>query len=74
MRKITLTSREIKFIKEHISNRKIGLTMDDLTQEELEQLEEEIKKVEENGPCFLDGVLFSIPPYSRSRINKRMKK
>lgn len=50
------------------------LTMDDLTQEELEQLEEEIKEVEENGPCFLDGVLFSIPPYSRSRISKRMKK
>ena len=61
-------------IKKALAENGHGLTIDDLTQEELEQLEEEIKKVEENGPCFLDGVLFSIPPYSRSRISKRMKK
>ena len=48
----------------------IDLTVDDLTQEELEQLEEQIKAEEENGgPCFLDGVL-SDPTILFRRLSK----
>lgn len=38
-----------------------GLSIDDLTQEELEELKWEIKAKEE-GHSFLDGVLSSIAP------------
>lgn len=38
-----------------------GLSIDDLTEEELEELKWEIKAKEE-GRFFLDGVLFSIAP------------
>lgn len=38
-----------------------GLTLDDLTSEELEELKREIKAKEE-GNTILDGVLFSIAP------------
>lgn len=39
-----------------------NLTIDDLTQQELEMLKEEII-AEENGEIVLDGVLSFIPPY-----------
>lgn len=39
-----------------------GLSIDDLTEEEMEELKLEIKAKEE-GQSFLDGVLFSIDPY-----------
>ena len=38
-----------------------GLSLDDLTKEELEELKSEIKAKEE-GQIVLDGVLFSIAP------------
>ena len=38
-----------------------GLSLDDLTKEELEELKSEIKAKEE-GQVVLDGVLFSIAP------------
>lgn len=38
-----------------------GLSIDDLTKEELEELKREIKAKEE-GQSLLDGVLFSIAP------------
>lgn len=38
-----------------------GLSLDDLTKEELEELKSEIKAKEE-GHIVLDGVLFSIAP------------
>lgn len=39
-----------------------GLSIDDLTEEEMEELKLEIKAKEE-GQSFLDGVLFSIDRY-----------
>lgn len=48
-----------------------GFTKDMLTAEELKKLEEEIL-LKEQGYFILDGVLSSIPLYSRER-NLRMK-
>ena len=39
-----------------------NLTINDLTQQELEMLKEEVK-AEEKGEIVLDGVLSFIPPY-----------
>lgn len=39
-----------------------GLSIEDLTEEEMEELKLEIK-AEEEGQSFLDGVLFSIDRY-----------
>jgi hypothetical protein len=49
-----------------------GFTKDMLTAEELKKLEEEIL-LKEQGYFILDGILESIPVYSRER-NLRMKK
>lgn len=46
-----------------------GFTKDMLTAEELKQLEQEIE-LKEQGYLILDGVLSSIPVYSRERYLK----
>lgn len=47
-----------------------GFTKDMLTAEELKQLEQEIE-LKEQGYLILDGVLSSIPVYSRERYLKK---
>lgn len=44
-----------------------GLSLDDLTKEELEELKHEIEE-KEHGVSFLDGVLSGISPY---RVKKK---
>lgn len=51
-------------IKEELDT--YGLSIEDLTEEELEELKREIMAKEE-GHSILDGVLFSIPLYGRRK-------
>lgn len=50
-----------------------GLTENQLTKEELEQLKEEIK-AKEQGMCILDSVLDNPSLYYREKINLYVKK